>query len=255
MRIEGKTAMVTGGGSGLGRATVEALHAAGANVVVLDLPTSAGNAIVGQLGERALFAPADVATPEDVQGAIDAAVRTFGGLHVAVNCAGIAWAGRTVGRDGPHDLDVFASVHRVNVLGTFNVVRLAAARMAAQEPEDGERGVVVNTASIAAFDGQIGQAAYASSKGAVVSLTLPVARDLARSLIRCVAIAPGTFETPMMAQLPQDARAQLERDTPHPARLGRPEEYAALVLHVVGNPMLNGEVIRLDGALRMPFVR
>ena len=150
---------------------------------------------------------------------------------------------------------MFASVHRVNVLGTFNVVRLAAARMAAQEPEDGERGVVVNTASIAAFDGQIGQAAYASSKGAVVSLTLPVARDLARSLIRCVAIAPGTFETPMMAQLPQDARAQLERDTPHPARLGRPEEYAALVLHVVGNPMLNGEVIRLDGALRMPFVR
>jgi NAD(P)-dependent dehydrogenase (short-subunit alcohol dehydrogenase family) len=172
-----------------------------------------------------------------------------------VNCAGIAWAGRTVGRDGPHDLETFASVHRVNVIGTFNVVRLAATRMATQDPEDEERGVIVNTASIAAFDGQIGQAAYASSKGAVASLTLPVARDLARSLIRCVAIAPGTFETPMMAQLPQSARAQLERDTPHPARLGKPHEYAELVRHVIENPMLNGEVIRLDGGLRMPFVR
>jgi NAD(P)-dependent dehydrogenase (short-subunit alcohol dehydrogenase family) len=255
MRIEGKTALVTGGGSGLGRATVELLHRAGANVAVLDLPTSSGAAVAGGLGERAMFAPADVTSPDEVGTAIEAAVERFGGVHVAVNCAGIAWAGRTVGRDGPHDLEIFASVHRVNVIGTFNVVRLAAARMATQDPEDEERGVIVNTASIAAFDGQIGQAAYASSKGAVVSLTLPVARDLARSLIRCVAIAPGTFETPMMAQLPQPARERLERDTPHPARLGRPEEYAALVRHVIENPMVNGEVIRLDGGLRMPFVR
>ena len=255
MRIEGKTALVTGGASGLGRATVEALLHAGARVVVVDLPNSAGQEVAAELGDRAVFAPTDVTSADDVQAAIAMANDRFGGLHVAVNCAGVAWAARTVGRDGPHDLEAFALVHRVNVIGTFNVVRLAAAVMAAAEPQDGERGVIVNTASIAAFDGQIGQAAYASSKGAIVSLTLPLARDLARSLIRCVAIAPGTFETPMMAQLPQPAREQLERDTPHPARLGRPQEYAQLVCHIVENPMLNGEVIRLDGALRMPFVR
>jgi len=255
VRIQGKTALVTGGASGLGRATVDALLEAGAKVVVVDLPTSAGEAVATELGDRVAFAPTDVTSADDVHAAIALANDRFGGLHVAVNCAGVAWAARTVGRDGPHDLEAFALVHRVNVIGTFNVVRLAAAAMAGVEPEDGERGVIVNTASIAAFDGQIGQAAYASSKGAVVSLTLPVARDLARSLIRGVAIAPGTFETPMMAQLPQPAREQLERDTPHPARLGRPEEYARLVRHVVENPMLNGEVIRLDGALRMPFVR
>jgi NAD(P)-dependent dehydrogenase (short-subunit alcohol dehydrogenase family) len=255
VRIEGKTALVTGGASGLGRATVEALLHAGARVVVVDLPNSAGQEVAAELGDRAVFAPTDVTSADDVQAAIAMANDRFGGLHVAVNCAGVAWAARTVGRDGPHDLEAFALVHRVNVIGTFNVVRLAAAAMAAAEPQDGERGVIVNTASIAAFDGQIGQAAYASSKGAIVSLTLPLARDLARSLIRCVAIAPGTFETPMMAQLPQPAREQLERDTPHPARLGRPQEYAQLVCHIVENPMLNGEVIRLDGALRMPFVR
>ena len=255
MRIEGKTALVTGGASGLGRATVEALLHAGARVVVVDLPNSAGQEVAAELDDRAVFAPTDVTSADDVQAAIAMANDRFGGLHVAVNCAGVAWAARTVGRDGPHDLEAFALVHRVNVIGTFNVVRLAAAAMAAAEPQDGERGVIVNTASIAAFDGQIGQAAYASSKGAIVSLTLPLARDLARSLIRCVAIAPGTFETPMMAQLPQPAREQLERDTPHPARLGRPQEYAQLVCHIVENPMLNGEVIRLDGALRMPFVR
>jgi NAD(P)-dependent dehydrogenase (short-subunit alcohol dehydrogenase family) len=256
VRIEGKTALVTGGGSGLGRAAAQALHHAGANVLILDLPGSAGSQVAADLGERALFAATDVTSPQEVEEAIRAGAERFGpGPRVVVNCAGIAWAGRTVGRDGPHDLEIFASVHRVNVIGTFNVVRLAAAAMGALEPDEGERGVIVNTASIAAFDGQIGQAAYASSKGAVVALTLPVARDLARSLIRCVAIAPGTFETPMMAQLPQAARQQLERDTPHPARLGRPEEFAALVLHVVANQMLNGEVIRLDGALRMPFVR
>jgi NAD(P)-dependent dehydrogenase (short-subunit alcohol dehydrogenase family) len=255
VRIEGKTALVTGGASGLGHATVEGLVAAGANAVIVDLPTSTGEAAAAELGDRAAFAPTDVTSPGEVQAAIGVARERFGGLQLAVNCAGVAWAARTVGRDGPHDLEAFAMVHRVNVIGTFNVVRLSAAAMANQEPEDGERGVIVNTASIAAFDGQIGQAAYASSKGAIVSLTLPVARDLARSRIRCVAIAPGTFETPMMAQLPEAAREQLERDTPHPARLGRPEEFAMLVRHIVENPVLNGEVIRLDGALRMPFVR
>lgn len=255
MRIDGKTALVTGGASGLGRATVDGFHAAGANVLVLDLPSSQGAALADELGGRAAFAPADVTSPSDVQAAIDTAVERFGGLHVAVNCAGIGWAMRTVGRDGPHDLDIFTKVLQVNVVGTFNVIRLAAARIGTQEPEDGERGVIVNTSSIAAFDGQTGQAAYASSKGAIASLTLPVARDLARSLIRCVTIAPGTFDTPLMAMLPQAAKEQLERDTPHPARLGSPAEYAALVRHVVENAMLNGEVIRLDGALRMPFVR
>jgi len=255
VRIEGKTALVTGGASGLGRATVEALAGSGARVVVVDLPTSGGEAFVEELGHTARFAPADVTSPEEVAAAVSTAVEVFSGLHIVVNCAGIAWAGRTVGRDGPHDLDIFARVLQVNVVGTFNVTRLAAQRMAGQEPDDGERGVIVNTASIAAFDGQIGQAAYASSKGAIASLTLPVARDLASRLIRCVAIAPGTFDTSMLAQLPVTARTQLEQLTPHPARLGRPEEYAALVRHIVENPMLNGEVIRLDGALRMPFTR
>ena len=253
MRIQGKAALVTGGASGLGRATVEALHRAGARVVVLDLPGSTGPAVASGLGDGAVFAPADVTSPEEVAAAVALAVERFGGLHIAVSCAGIAWAGRTVGREGPHDLDVFARVLHVNVVGTFNVVRLAAARMGRQEPEGEERGVIVNTASIAAFDGQVGQAAYASSKGAVASLTLPVARDLASRQIRCVAIAPGIFDTTMLAGLPEAARTQLERQTPHPARLGRPEEYASLVLHVVENPMLNGEVIRLDGALRMPY--
>jgi NAD(P)-dependent dehydrogenase (short-subunit alcohol dehydrogenase family) len=255
VRIDGKAALVTGGASGLGRATVDALHAAGANVLVMDLPSSRGAAVADELGDRAAFAPADVTSPSDVQAAIDTALERFGGLHVAVNCAGIGWAMRTVGRDGPHDLDIFTKVLQVNVVGTFNVIRLAAARIGTEEPEDGERGVIVNTSSIAAFDGQTGQAAYASSKGAIASLTLPVARDLSRSLIRCVTIAPGTFDTPLMAMLPQAAKDQLERDTPHPARLGSPAEYSALVRHVIENPMLNGEVIRLDGALRMPFVR
>jgi len=255
VRIEGKTALVTGAGSGLGQATAEALHSAGARVVLVDLPSSRGSEVAVALGEAAAFAPADVTSPDDVAQAIAVAAERFGGLHVAVNCAGIAWAGRTVGRDGPHDLDIFASVLRVNAVGTFNVARLAAEQMAKQEPVDDERGVIVNTASIAAYDGQIGQAAYASSKGAVVSMTLPIARDLASRLIRCVAIAPGTFETAMLEGLPEPARTELERLTPHPARLGRPEEFAALVTHIVENPMLNGEVIRLDGALRMPFTR
>ena len=255
MRIEGKTALITGAASGLGRAAAQELHRAGANVVVVDLPQSAGADTAEAFGDRGLFAPADVTSTEDVTGVIDAAVARFGDLHVAVNCAGIAWAGRTVGRDGPHDLDVFTRVLMVNVVGTFNVARLAAARMGSQEPADGERGVSVNTASIAAFDGQVGQAAYAASKGAIASLTLPVARDLANRQIRCVAIAPGTFDTSMMAGLPEPARVTLEQQTPHPARLGQPPEFAALVRHIVENPMLNGSVIRLDGALRMPVVR
>jgi NAD(P)-dependent dehydrogenase (short-subunit alcohol dehydrogenase family) len=257
MRVEGKVALVTGGASGLGRATVDALHGAGASVVVCDLPTSTGAKIADRLGERAAFAPTDVTSEEDVRAAVSLAVERFGGLHLAVSCAGIAWAQRTVTRDGPHDFQAFRSVVEVNLIGTFNVIRLAAAQMSAQEPvESGEeRGVIVNTASIAAFDGQIGQAAYSASKGGVAALTLPAARDLAARLVRVVTIAPGTFDTPMLAQLPEPTRQVLAQQVPHPSRLGRPEEYAALVLHVVDNPMLNGEVIRLDGALRMPFSR
>ncbi|HJP67113.1 MAG TPA: 3-hydroxyacyl-CoA dehydrogenase [Actinomycetota bacterium] len=255
MRIDGKGALVTGGASGLGRATAEALHAAGAQVLLVDLPTSQGESVAKEIGEGTAFAPADVTSESDVTAAVDRAVELWGGLHVAVNCAGIGWAQRTVSRNGPHDLAIFAKVIEVNAIGTFNVTRLAAVRIAEQEPEGEERGVIVNTSSIAAYDGQTGQAAYAASKGAVVSMTLPIARDLARSRIRCVTIAPGTFETPLMMQLPEPARKELEAETPHPARLGRAEEYAALVIHIVENPMLNGEVIRLDGALRMPFTR
>jgi NAD(P)-dependent dehydrogenase (short-subunit alcohol dehydrogenase family) len=252
MRIEGKGALVTGGASGLGRATIEALHEAGAGVVIVDLPQSHGETLAKELGPRARFAPADVTDTDQVQGAIATAVEAFGGLHIAVNCAGIGWAQRTVDRNGPHDLSVFETVIRVNLIGTFNVIRLAAAQMVTQDPDGEERGVVVNTASIAAFDGQIGQAAYASSKGGVVSLTLVVARDLAARLIRCCTIAPGTFDTPMLAMLPEEARQALAAQIPHPSRLGKPSEFAALVRHIVENPALNGETIRLDGALRMP---
>jgi NAD(P)-dependent dehydrogenase (short-subunit alcohol dehydrogenase family) len=249
--VAGKTALITGGASGLGNATARVLGDAGANVVLVDLPSSGGRARADELGGAAEFAPADVTDPDAVQAAIDVAVERFGGLHVAVNCAGIAPAQRTVGREGPHDLDVFARTVQVNLIGTFNVTRLAAARMADQEPEGGERGVIVNTASIAAFDGQTGQAAYAASKAGVVGMTLPVARDLARQQIRVVAIAPGTFDTPMLAGLPEEARAALADDIPHPHRLGDPSEYGLLVQQIVANPYLNGEVIRLDGALRM----
>jgi NAD(P)-dependent dehydrogenase (short-subunit alcohol dehydrogenase family) len=252
MRIEGKGALVTGGASGLGRATVEALHGAGAGVVIVDLPQSQGEVFAKELGARARFAAADVTDPEQVQAAVATAVEAFGGLHVAVNCAGIGWAQRTVDKNGPHDFNVFETVIRVNLIGTFNVLRLAAAQMVSQEPDGEERGVLVNTASIAAFDGQIGQAAYASSKGGVVSLTLVVARDLAARLIRCCTIAPGTFDTPMLALLPDEARQALADQIPHPKRLGKPSEFAALVQHIVENPALNGETIRLDGALRMP---
>ena len=252
MRLEGKGALVSGGASGLGRAVVDVLTSAGAGVVVADLPTSQGETVAKEIGDRARFAPTDVTSADDAAAAVAAAVEAFGGLHVAVNCAGVGWAARTVDRSGPHDLGVFETVIRVNLIGTFNMIRTAAFQMTQQDPDDEERGVIVNTASIAAYDGQIGQAAYAASKGGVVSLTLPVARDLAARQIRVVTIAPGTFDTPMLAMLPEEARQALAEGIPHPRRLGKPEEFAALVRHIVENPMLNGETIRLDGALRMP---
>jgi len=249
MDIDGRVALVTGAASGLGRATAEALHAAGAGVVLVDLERSDGKAVAGGLGERAVFAPADVTSADDVAAAVAAAV-ALGPLGVVVSCAGIGTPGRVVGRSGPLALETFAQVVTINLIGTFNVVRLAAAAMMAN-PEADERGVIVNTASIAAFDGQIGQAAYSASKGGVVGMTLPLARDLADARIRVCTIAPGIFETPMLAALPQEARRSLGAQIPHPRRLGQPAEYADLVLAIVGNPMLNGEVIRLDGALRM----
>ncbi|HYO60635.1 MAG TPA: 3-hydroxyacyl-CoA dehydrogenase [Actinomycetota bacterium] len=253
MNVSGKVALVTGGASGLGGATAAALHDAGASVVILDLPSSEGEVRAKELGDRARFAPADVTDETEVQAAVDVAANDFGGLHVLVNCAGVGWPGRVLTREGKAtDIERFEAVIRINLIGTFNVIRLAAAQMASQEPDGEERGVIVNTASIAAFDGQIGQAAYAASKGGVAGLTLPVARDLASKLIRCATIAPGIFDTPMLAGLPEEARAKLAENVPHPHRLGDPAEYAALVRHIVENPMINGEVIRLDAALRMP---
>ena len=259
MELDGASAIVTGGASGLGRATARALVEGGASVVLVDLPGPRGEEAAAELGDRARFVAADVANEAEVQAAVDAA-SALAPLRVAVNCAGIVTANRTVGRDGPAPLEAFERTIRVNLIGTFNVTRLAAAAMAATDPVDGsvpggpataERGVIVSTASVAAFDGQIGQAAYSASKGGIVGMTLPIARDLAVSLIRCVTIAPGIFDTPLLALLPEEARQSLGASVPHPARLGRPEEYAALVVHVVENPMLNGEVIRLDGAIRM----
>ncbi len=252
MQITDQTAaLVSGGASGLGEATVRRLHADGAAVVVLDLPSSPGESLVRELGGRARFVPADVRSEDDVQAAVDAACE-LGALRVAVTCAGIGTPGRLVGRRGPLPLADFQRVVDINLVGTFNVLRLAATAMTANEPVDGDRGVCVLTASIAAYDGQVGQAAYAASKGGVVGLTLSAARDLADKQVRVVTVAPGTFATPMLAGLPEEATAVLEAQVPHPSRLGRPAEYASLVRHVVDNPMLNGEVIRLDGALRMP---
>ncbi len=252
MNIEGKVALVTGGASGLGLATSKLLAESGAAVVIVDLPESNGTTVTKELGDVARFAQADVTAGSDVQAAVDTATGDFGGLHILVNCAGVGFPGRVLTRDGDAiDLERFEFVVRVNLIGTFNAIRLAAAQMAKQEPEGEERGVIVNTASIAAFDGQIGQAAYSASKGGVAGMTLPLARDLATKLIRVVTLAPGTFDTPMLAGLPEEARAKLAEQVPHPRRLGRPAEYAATVKHIVENPMLNGEVIRLDGALRM----
>ena len=252
MQIAGSTTVITGGASGLGRATAERLHGGGGNVVLLDLPRSPGKEVAAGLGDRALFAAADVTNPDEVTAALAGAVARFGGVHVLVNCAGIGTADKTFGKRGPADLAAFSRTIQINLIGTFNCIRLAAAQMAKNAPNgEGERGVVINTASVAAFDGQIGQAAYSASKGGVVGLTLPVARDLASHLIRVVTIAPGLFDTPLLASLPEEARASLGKQVPHPSRLGNPDEYGALAVHIIENPMLNGEVIRLDGAIRM----
>lgn len=252
MRVEDKVFLVTGAGSGLGMAVSRMAVGAGARVVALDVNAQAGEAAAAELGTAAHFIRCDVTSGEQGEAALAAALEAFGRVDVAVNCAGIAPGEKIVGRDGPHALDSFARAIQINLVGTFNMLRLAANAMAKNAPgEGGERGVVVNTASIAAFDGQIGQAAYAASKGGVAALTLPAARELARHGIRVVTIAPGLFATPMMSGLPQDVQDRLGGTVPFPSRLGDPAEYAALVHHIVENKMLNGEVIRLDGALRM----
>lgn len=252
MEIQGKTFMVTGGSSGLGAGCVRRLVGAGGNVVIADINEALGEGLAAELGGRARFVRTNVTEEASVQAAVQTAVDQFGGLHGAINCAGIAIAVKVLGKEGPHALDLFARVISVNLVGTFNVIRLAAAVMAEGEANaEGERGVIINTASVAAFDGQIGQAAYSASKGGVVGMTLPIARELARYGIRVMTIAPGIFETPMLAGLPEPARQSLGQQVPFPSRLGRPEEYAALAQQIIENPMLNGEVIRLDGALRM----
>ena len=252
MELKDTVALITGGGSGLGEATAREFVTGGGKVVILDLPNSTGPALANSFGSQGLFVAADVGSGDAVEKAIAQSVDRFGALHIAVNCAGIGKAQRTVSKDGPHSLELFSRVVQVNLIGTFNVIRLAANQMSRNNPNiDGERGVIINTASIAAFDGQIGQAAYSASKGGVVGLTLPVARDLASIGIRVCTIAPGTFDTPMLATLPEPARRALGAQIPFPSRLGRPAEYAALARHIVENAMLNGETIRLDGALRM----
>ena len=245
-------ALVTGGASGLGRGTVERIVADGGKAVIVDRDVERGNAVAAALGDAVLFAPTDVTDAAAVQRAV-AMASELGPLNVAVSCAGVGWAARTVNKDGvPHDLELFRTIIGVNLIGTFNVLRLAAVAMMKNDPdENGQRGVIVNTASVAAFDGQIGQVAYAASKGGVVAMTLPAARDLCRAGIRVMTIAPGTFDTPMLAGLPEQARASLAAAIPNPPRLGDPAEYGALVGHIISNDYLNGEVIRLDGALRM----
>ena len=254
MKLESVVAIVTGGASGLGEATVRAIVAGGGRAAILDRPQSNGAALASELGAgRAIFVAADVTQPAEVEQAVAATEAKLGPLNAAVNCAGVGVARRTVSKEGPMALDLFTKVIEINLIGTFNVIRLAAAAMAKQEPNaERERGVIINTASIAAYDGQIGQAAYSASKGGVVGMTLPIARDLASLGIRVVTIAPGTFDTPMLALLPQEHRDALGAGIPFPSRLGRPSEFAALATHIIENPMLNGETIRLDGALRMP---
>ena len=251
MKIDGSVALVTGGASGLGEATVRRLASQGARVAIVDLNGERGQALAEELGNGATFVRADVSNAEEVQAAVDQA-SSMGTLRAAINCAGIGMAMRTIGKDGtPHDFGVFQKIISVNLFGTFNILRLAASAMAKNEPEDGERGVVVNTASVAAFDGQIGQVAYSASKGGIVGMTLPAARDLAKAQIRVVTIAPGTFDTPLLGMLPEEIRTALAATIPHPSRLGRPEEFGALACHIVENSYINGEVIRLDGAIRM----
>jgi NAD(P)-dependent dehydrogenase (short-subunit alcohol dehydrogenase family) len=253
MEIRDRVFIVSGGASGLGAATVGQLVAEGARVVIADIDPARGAAEAARYGHEVVFQHVDVADSASVEAAIEVAVTRYGGLHGAVGCAGIALAERTVGRSGPHGLELFQRVVDINLVGTFNLIRLAATQMSRQDPgPDGERGVIIATASIAAYDGQVGQAAYAASKGGIVSMTLPIARDLSRLGIRMMTVAPGLFDTPILDGLPVEVRSQLGGQVPFPARLGRPEEFASLVSHILRNVMLNGEVIRLDGALRMP---
>jgi NAD(P)-dependent dehydrogenase (short-subunit alcohol dehydrogenase family) len=251
MKIEGSVALVTGGASGLGEATARRLAAGGAKVTIVDRPQSDGERVAREIG--GVFCAADVTDGKQVEQAVRTTVEKLGGLQIVINCAGVGTAARTLTKQGPMPLELFKKVVEINLIGSFNVIRLAAARISEGKPNpEGERGVIVNTASAAAFEGQIGQAAYSASKGGVVAMTLPIARDLASLGIRCVTIAPGTFDTPMLAQLPEEVRASLAKDVPFPRRLGRPDEFAALATHIIENPMLNGETIRLDGAIRMP---
>jgi NAD(P)-dependent dehydrogenase (short-subunit alcohol dehydrogenase family) len=252
MKIAGSTTVITGGASGLGRATAERLVGSGGRVALLDLPTSPGAQAAQAIGADTLFAGADVTSAEEVTAALEAVRTRFGSIDALVNCAGVGTADKTFGKRGPADLAAFTRTIQINLIGTFNCIRLAAAHMARNQPgADGERGVIINTASVAAFDGQIGQAAYSASKGGIVGMTLPIARDLAELGIRVCTIAPGLFDTPMMATLPEPVRVALGQQVPFPTRLGRPAEYAALAVHIMENTMLNGETIRLDGAIRM----
>jgi NAD(P)-dependent dehydrogenase (short-subunit alcohol dehydrogenase family) len=252
MQIRDNVFIVTGGASGLGAGTVRELVAQGGKVVIADLNRTAGEALATELGSLVRFAECDVSSEENAKAAVELAVSAFGGLHGLVGCAGVAYGEKTIGKDAPHHLNTFARIININLVGAFNMVRLAADVMSRGQPNaGGERGVIVNTASVAAFDGQIGQAAYSASKGGVVAMTLPIARDLAKLGIRVMTIAPGIFETPMLRGIPQDAQEALGRTVPFPPRMGKPSEYAALALHIIQNPMLNGEVIRLDGAIRL----
>ncbi|MCP9755456.1 3-hydroxyacyl-CoA dehydrogenase [Lacihabitans sp. CCS-44] len=252
MEIQNKTFLVTGGASGLGFATVEMIIKNGGNAVLLDVNSEAGEQAETKLGKNVKFVKTDVTNEDQVQNAVEMAVQHFGGIHGVANCAGVGPAMRVVGKNGPHGLDFFSKVININLIGTFNVLRLATNMMQNNEPnEGGERGVIINTASVAAFDGQIGQAAYSASKGGIVAMTLPIARELARMGIRVMAIAPGIFETPLLASLPLEVQDSLGQQVPFPSRLGKPKEFASLVKQIIENPMLNGEVIRLDGAIRM----
>jgi NAD(P)-dependent dehydrogenase (short-subunit alcohol dehydrogenase family) len=252
MEISGKVAVVTGGASGLGAATARMIVEEGGHVVIVDLNEQAGQSLAKELGSRARFVRADISEPSEAQTAVETATEAFGALHISIQCAGIVDAQRIIGKTGPADLARFQKVIRVNLIGSFNVARLAAWLMSTNAPnEEGERGVIINTASVAAFDGQIGQAAYSASKGGIAAMTLPLARDLSALGIRVMAIAPGIFDTPMLGGMPEDVRNSLGAMVPFPKRLGRPAEYAQLARDIIGNPMLNGEVIRLDGAIRM----
>jgi NAD(P)-dependent dehydrogenase (short-subunit alcohol dehydrogenase family) len=252
MEITQKTVLVTGGASGLGAACIRLLTQSGANAVIADLNKEIGTALADELRAATTFIQTDVTDEASVKAAIQVAIENFGGLHIVINCAGIGIAERVLGKSGPSSLEAFSKVINVNLIGTFNVIRLAAAVMSENRPDqEGERGVIINTASVAAFDGQIGQAAYSASKGGIVGMTLPIAREFARVGIRVMAIAPGIFDTPMLGGLPEPARISLGKQVPFPPRLGRPAEYAALAKHIIENTMLNGEVIRLDGGIRM----